>query len=402
MVWNAFLLAVREIRRNVLRSFLTVLGVVIGVAAVVTLVTVGGGVTAKVADDMSKLGTNLLIVRPGQSRGPGGGSSDSKAFTMDDVEAIRRETADLVGVAPSASSSGPAVRGNSNWTTSVRGVDNDFFAVKDWTVSDGRLFSAREIRSGLAVCLIGETVRKELSGAQNPVGQRIRFKNISFQVVGVLAAKGTTGMGSDQDDVVIVPLRILQRRISGDRDVRLIEVKVRDGASTAAVQANVETLLRERRRIGPGDEDDFGVRDMTEIVSTMQSTTKVLTALLGAVAAVSLLVGGIGIMNIMLVSVTERPREIGTRLAIGAMERDVMVQFLVEAMVLSSLGGVIGLILAGGGSYALVKVLQVPLVLNPGINLLAFLFSAAVGMIFGFFPARKAARLDPIEALRHE
>ena len=402
MFVNAFLLAVREIRRNVLRSFLTILGVVIGVAAVVTLVTVGGGVTAKVAADMSKLGTNILVIMPGQFRGPGGGSSDAKPFQPEHVASIRREVSGLAGVAPSITASGIAVYGNTNWSTMVRGGDNDFFTVKDWTLAQGRTFSTRELRTGLAVCIIGATVRQELFGDKDPIGDRIRFKNISFQVIGLLAGKGTTGMGTDQDDIIIVPLATCQRRITGSRDIRMIEVKVRDGAGTSAVQADIESLLRERRRIGPDEDDDFRVHDMTEMVSTMQSTTKVLTTLLGAVAAVSLLVGGIGIMNIMLVSVTERTREIGTRLAIGALDRDVMVQFLVEAMALSSLGGVIGLLLAAGGSYVLVKVLSVPLVFNAGINVLAFLFSAAVGMVFGFFPARKAARLDPIEALRYE
>lgn len=402
MLWNAFLLAIREIRRNLLRSFLTVLGVVIGVAAVVTLVTVGGGVTAKVAEDMSKLGTNILMVRPGQHRGPGGGAADSKPFTMKDVEAIRRETPDLAAVAPTATSGGIAVHGNTNWSTIVRGTDNNYFTVKDWIVSAGRAFTSRDLRSGLAVCIIGQTVRKELFGDQDFLGKKIRFKNISFQVIGALPAKGTTGMGDDQDDIIIVPTRTFQRRISGDQDVRMIEVKVRKGASTSTVSSYIEELLRERRHIGKDEEDNFGIHDMTEMMATMQSTTKILTTLLGAVAAVSLLVGGIGIMNIMLVSVTERTREIGTRLAIGAMDQDVMVQFLVEAMVLSMLGGIVGLILAAAGSWALVKLLGAPMVFNLQINILAFLFSAAVGVIFGFFPARKAARLDPIEALRYE
>ena len=402
MLWNAFMLAIREIMRNRLRSFLTILGVVIGVAAVVTLVTVGGGVTAKVTEDMSKLGTNLLMVRPGQFRGPGGGRSSAKPFTFKDLAAIRREIPNLAGVAPTATSSGIAVFSNTNWSTTIRGTDNEYFTVKDWTVAEGRSFNTRETRAGLAVCVIGQTVCKQLFGAQNPVGQRIRIKNLSLQVIGRLAAKGTTGMGSDQDDVVIVPLRTLQRRVSGNQDIQMFEIKVRDGFGTGTAKEALEVLLRERRHIGKGEEDNFAIHDMTEIVSTMQSTTKILTALLGAVAAVSLLVGGIGIMNIMMVSVTERTREIGTRLAVGALDRDVMVQFLVEAMVLSSLGGVIGLILAAAGSYALVKFLQVPLVVNVGIAVMAFFFSAAVGMIFGFFPARKAAHLDPIEALRHE
>ncbi len=402
MFLNALLLAIREIRRNVLRSFLTILGVVIGVAAVITLVTVGGGVTAKVKEDLGKLGSNLLMVRPGQFRGPGGGSSGARALTAADVTAIKRQVGSLKAVAPVSSKSVTAIFGNTNWSTSVTGTDNDYFTVKDWPIREGRLFTENEMRSGKAVGIIGQTVRKELFGEQNPIGQRIRLQKVSFQIVGVLAAKGTTGMGSDQDDAVIVPIRTFQRRIAGNQDIRMLQISAASAELIPQAQREIEILLRERRHIAAGENDDFMVRDMTEIIETMQSTTKILTTLLGAVAAVSLLVGGIGIMNIMLVSVTERTREIGTRLAIGAMERDVMVQFLVEAMALSSLGGLVGVALALAASLGLIRMLDVPFDFNVGINLLAFVFSAAVGIVFGFFPARKAARLDPIEALRYE
>ncbi len=402
MFLNALLLAIREIRRNVLRSFLTILGVVIGVAAVITLVTVGGGVTAKVKEDLGKLGSNLLMVRPGQFRGPGGGSSGARALTAADVTAIKRQVGSLKAVAPVSSKSVTAIFGNTNWSTSVTGTDNDYFTVKDWPLQEGRLFTENELRSGKAVGIIGQIVRKELFGEQNPIGQRIRLQKVSFQVVGVLAAKGTTGMGSDQDDAVIVPIRTFQRRISGNQDIRMLQISAASAELIPKAQREIEILLRERRHIAAGENDDFMVRDMTEIIETMQGTTKMLTTLLGAVAAVSLLVGGIGIMNIMLVSVTERTREIGTRLAIGAMERDVMVQFLVEAMALSSLGGLVGVALALAASLGLIRMLDVPFDFNVGINLLAFVFSAAVGIVFGFFPARKAARLDPIEALRYE
>ena len=402
MFLNAFLLAIREIRRNVFRSFLTILGVVIGVAAVITLVTVGGGVTAKVKEDMSKLGSNLLMVRSGQHRGPGGGSSNAKALTAADITAIKRQVGSLKAVAPVNSKSVTAIFGNTSWSTSVIGTDNDYFTVKDWLLKEGRLFTENEIRSGKPVGIIGETVRKELFGEQSPIGQRIRFQKVSFQIVGILSAKGTTGMGSDQDDTVIVPIRTFQRRIAGNQDIRMLQISAISADLIPKAQQEIEILLRERRHIVPGENDDFMVRDMTEIIETMQGTTKILTTLLGAVAAVSLLVGGIGIMNIMLVSVTERTREIGTRLAIGAMERDVMVQFLVEAMALSSLGGLVGLVLALAASLGLIRILEVPFVFNVSINLLAFAFSAAVGIIFGFFPAKKAARLDPIEALRYE
>ncbi len=402
MFLNALLLALREIRRNVLRSFLTILGVVIGVAAVITLVTVGGGVTAKVKEDLSKLGSNLLIVRSGQFRGPGGGSSEARALTASDVTAIKRQIGSLKAVAPVNSKSVTAIFGNTNWSTSAIGTDNDYFIVKDWSLAEGRLFTENELRSGSAVAVIGRTVCKELFGKQNPIGQRIRLQKVSFQIVGILSEKGTTGMGNDQDDAVIVPIRTFQRRISGNQDIRMLQISAASAELIPRAQREIEILLRERRHITSGENDDFMVRDMTEIVETMQSTTKMLTTLLGAVAAVSLLVGGIGIMNIMLVSVTERTREIGTRLAIGAMERDVMVQFLVEAMALSSLGGLLGVSLALAASMALIRMLDVPFDFNIGINLLAFAFSAAVGIIFGFVPARKAARLDPIEALRYE
>ncbi len=402
MFLNALLLAIREIRRNVLRSFLTILGVVIGVAAVITLVTVGGGVTAKVKEDLGKLGSNLLMVRPGQFRGPGGGSSGARALTAADVTAIKRQVGSLKAVAPVSSKSVTAIFGNTNWSTSVTGTDNDYFTVKDWPLQEGRLLTENEIRSGKAVGIIGQTVRKELFGEQNPIGQRIRLQKVSFQIVGLLAAKGTTGMGSDQDDAVIVPIRTFQRRIAGNQDIRMLQISAASAELIPQAQREIEILLRERRHIASGENDDFMVRDMTEIIETMQSTTKMLTTLLGAVAAVSLLVGGIGIMNIMLVSVTERTREIGTRLAIGAMERDVMVQFLVEAMALSSLGGLVGVALALAASLGLIRMLDVPFDFNVGINLLAFVFSAAVGIVFGFFPARKAARLDPLEALRYE
>jgi putative ABC transport system permease protein len=402
MFLNALLLAIREIRRNVLRSFLTILGVVIGVAAVITLVTVGGGVTAKVKEDMSKLGSNLLMVRSGQHRGPRGGSSDARALTAADVTAIKRQVRSLKAVAPVNSKSVTAIFGNTNWSTTVIGTANDYFIVKDWLLEEGRLFTENEMRSGKPVGIIGQTARKELFGEQNPIGQRLRLQKVSFQIVGVLAAKGTTGMGSDQDDTVIIPIRTFQRRIAGNQDIRMLQISAASAELIPKAQREIELLLRERRHIAAGENDDFMVRDMTEIIETMQGTTKILTTLLGAVAAVSLLVGGIGIMNIMLVSVTERTREIGTRLAIGAMERDVMIQFLVEAMALSSLGGLVGLALALAASLGLIRVLEVPFVFNVGINLLAFAFSAAVGIVFGFFPAKKAARLDPIEALRYE
>jgi putative ABC transport system permease protein len=401
MIWNALLLALREIRRNVLRSFLTILGIVIGVAAVIIMVTIGGGATAQVSEQIASLGSNLLIVRPGQRLGPGQ-RSPAAPFTIRDVEAIQRQVPSLAAVAPSASKSVTAIFGNQNWTTTVTGTDNEFLQTRNWQLAEGRDFNAGELRSGSAVCIIGATVRNELFGGQNPLGSKIRLDKVSCQVIGLLEAKGQSSMGHDQDDLVLIPLRTYWRRIAGNQDVDLVQVSAREGADTERVKRDIEALLRERRHITRLQDDDFSVLDMKEIAQTLTGTTRILTTLLGAVAAVSLLVGGIGIMNIMLVSVTERTREIGIRLAIGALEREVLTQFLVEAVVLSSLGGLIGIALAMATSVLVANLLNVPFIFNGAIVAVAFLFSAAVGVIFGFFPARKAARLDPIDALRHE
>ncbi|TCT21355.1 ABC transporter permease [Thiobaca trueperi] len=401
MIWNAFLLALREIRRNVLRSVLTILGIVIGVAAVIVMVTLGDGATRQVTTQIESLGTNLLMIRVGQHMGPGQ-SSNAPPFSLADTVAVGRDVPSVRAVAPSASQSMIAIVGNSNWSTSVTGTDNAFFSVRNWTLESGRLFSDGDLQGGRSVCVIGATVRKELFGALDPIGEKIRLKSMACQVIGLLQSKGQSSMGSDQDDLVLMPLRTFQRRIAGNQDVSLIQVSIRDGESTDSAKGDLERLLRERRHIRPGEQDDFSVRDMKEIASMLTGTTQVLTALLTAVAAVSLLVGGIGIMNIMLVSVTERTREIGIRLAIGALEREVLTQFLVEAVALSSLGGILGILLAIGASLGLAPLLNVPFVFNGGIVLLAFCFSAAVGVIFGYFPARRAARLDPIEALRRE
>lgn len=401
MFANSLLLALREIRRNVMRSFLTILGIVIGVAAVIVMVTIGAGATAQVSQQIAGLGSNLLMVRVGQHMGPGQTSS-APPFDLADARAIYRDVRTVAGVAPSSSKRLVAVYGNKNWATSAMGVDNEFFKVRNWSVQSGRQFLDSELHSGKAVCVVGSTVRKELFGTQDPIGDKIRISNFSCQVVGVLESKGQSTFGSDQDDLVLMPLRTLQRRIAGNEDIGLIQVSVVEGESTDQAKEEIEALLRDRRHITSTENDNFQVMDMKEITKTLTGTTRILTTLLGAVAAVSLLVGGIGIMNIMLVSVTERTREIGIRLAIGAMEREVLLQFLVEAVALSSFGGVIGIAVALSGSFGLARMLNVPFILNPGIVVLSFLFSAAVGIVFGFFPARKAARMDPIDALRHE
>lgn len=403
MYWETIILAFREIRRNVMRSSLTILGIVIGVAAVITLVTLGSGATAQVAAEISSLGSNLLQIRSGQGfRGPGGASGSAKAFKLDDVRAIAQQISGIAAVAPNASRSAQVVAGNANWSTSITGSTNAFLFVRSWVLAEGRSFTESELRSGKAVCILGSTVKRELFGNQDPLGASVRFNGITCQVIGIFEEKGQSSSGNDQDDFVLIPLRTLHRRLAGNTDINPIFVSAEDGASTTKVKEDIEKLLRERRHIGDGQEDDFFVRDMQEIMSTLTGTTRILTTLLGAVAAVSLLVGGIGIMNIMLVSVTERTREIGIRLAIGAMEQDVLMQFLVEAVVLSSFGGLFGIAFGLGAAALGAQAMNMPFIFSPGIVAVAFLFSSAVGVIFGYFPARKAARLDPIEALRHE
>jgi len=402
MIWAMVRLALHAIRRNVLRSSLTVLGIVIGVAAVIAMVTIGAGATAKVSADLANLGMNILMVRPGQGQmGPGGARSTAAPFDLEDARALLREVPGLSAVAPTSSQPAQAISGASNWSTTVTGSTVSFLSVRKWTLETGRAFTDSEERAGKAVCIIGATVRRELFGSLDPVGERMRVGKVTCGVIGVFASKGQSTFGSDQDDFVLVPLRWFQRRVAGTTDVGAIFASTRDDVSTAKVQADMERLLRERRP-GSDDEDDFSIRDMKEIATAVTGTTRVMTGLLGAVAAVSLLVGGIGIMNIMLVSVTERTREIGIRLAIGALEREVLAQFLIEAVVLSSVGGVVGIAVGLALAVAGVRTMGVPFVFQPGIVVLAFVFSAAVGVIFGYFPARQAARLDPIEALRHE
>ena len=401
MLWEAVKLALQAIRRNAMRSFLTVLGIVIGVGAVIAMVTIGNGTTEKVRAELAKLGSNLLFMNPGQF-GPGRSSSTAKSFNVRDVEAIRAQLAGVKAVAPLAQQSATIVFGAENRVSRVIGTTNDYFVTQDWPLSAGRQFLEGEIRAGSSACIVGETVKQKLFGSTSPIGEMLRVKQVACEVIGVLSAKGQSTFGSDQDDIVIVPLRAFQRRIAGNSDISSINISAQNGADTARVQADLERLMRERRNIVTGKEDDFSVRDTRQLAQTMTGTTEIMTQLLGAVASVSLLVGGIGIMNIMLVSVTERTREIGIRLAIGALERQVLSQFLVEAMVLSGFGGIIGILLGLGLAALATQALAVPFLLQPGIVVLAFSFSALVGVIFGYFPARRAAHLDPIDALRHE
>ena len=385
-----------------MRSFLTVLGIVIGVAAVVTMVTLGNGATQSVSDQISSLGSNLLMLRPGQRMGPGSGGSGAPAFKVEDAEAIKSQVDSLNAVAPTVNRAAVLIAGTRNWSTSVTGTTEDYFAAGNWTLAQGRIFNSSEERAGKAVCVVGATVQKELFEGRSPVGEMMRVKQFSCEVIGVLAAKGQSGMGRDQDDTVVMPLRAVQRKLTGKTDVNTILISMMDGASSTQVTNRIKVLMRERRKLSDNEEDNFSIQDTKEIAQALSGAIGTMTTLLGAVAAVSLLVGGIGIMNIMLVSVTERTREIGIRLAIGALEKEVLLQFLTEAVALSTIGGLIGILLALFACYGLSILLSLPFIFSPAINLLAFGFSAAIGVIFGYVPARRAARLDPIEALRHE
>lgn len=401
MIVTTLFMALRELRRNAMRSFLTMLGIVIGVCAVIALVNIGEGATAKVSQDIGRLGDNLLIVSPGAGR-RSSTYVQAPGFTAEDIAAIQREVTSVSRVAPTVGSQQLLVWGNNNHRSTVTGSTNDYLAVRSHTLEAGREFSAAELSSGHGVCIIGQTVRRELFGAVDPLGQSMRVGKLSCLVIGLLQSKGQSGMGQDQDDLVIMPLRAVQRRLVGTTEIGAIFVTARSSALTGSAERQLGSLLRQRRRIPPGSDDDFSVNDMKEIADAMSAATGTLTALLGAIAAVSLLVGGIGIMNIMLVSVTERTREIGIRLAIGALATDVLFQFLIEAVVLSTLGGTIGIALGLALSWTVTQAMGVPFLIQPGVLLLAFGFSAAVGVLFGYLPAHKAAKLNPIEALRHE
>ena len=398
MIGNILLLSLREIRRNVLRSILTTLGIVIGVAAVIVVVTLGEGTKAQVQTEISKLGSTMLMVFPGQRR-RGGARQAAQLFETDDVNALRRETSMLAGVAPMSIGRQIVVYGNANRRAQVVGTDREFVNVRSWGLAAGRMFSPAEEQAGKSVCIIGETVRKELFKEEPFLGKTLRVAKASCQVIGLLEPKGQVMFSGDQDDVVAVPLKYYQRRISGNTNVDQIYVAALDDTLVDAAQTEVEMIMRERRPSQPGDDDKFSVRGVQEMSTAFQSSTAVMTGFLSAIAAFSLLVGGIGIMNIMLVSVTERTREIGIRMAIGAREKEVLFQFLVEAAMLA---GFVGIVVGLGSAWVMAPLLQVPFIVQPDMMVLAFVFSALVGLVFGYMPARRAARLDPVEALRHE
>ena len=403
MLLNALIIAIKEIRRNILRSILTILGIVIGVASVIAMVMIGDGTTANVTANIEKLGSNMLNVRVGQEkRGAPRDDNSAKPFKIEDITAIKNEVSNLKGVTAENSGMANVVFGNKSNSSLIVGTTNDYFIIKDWEVEQGRIFEEGELSSGKSVCILGTTVVKNLFGDENPIGATIRIKNFPCSVIGVLASKGASSFGRDQDEVVITPLKMYQRKIQGNLDVSSIIVSVMEEKYIEDAKEQIISLMQDRRAVKVGESDNFHIRDMKDILNTMTSTTKMLTYLLGSIAAISLLVGGIGIMNIMLVSVTERTREIGIRLAIGAMQSEVLLQFLIEAIVLSTWGGIIGIFLGLGVGYGVVQIFELPYIINTQIILISFIFSTLIGVVFGYFPARKAARLNPIDALRYE
>ncbi len=401
MLGTSFVLALRAIRRHLMRSFLTTLGIIIGVAAVVTMVTLGNGATAQVQSQISSLGSNLLNVNMGGGFGRGGGAAP-RPFDEDDVMAVKNQVGGVLQVAPQAQSSVTAIYEGQNWSTTVNGTTNEYFAANNVKTVAGRTFTAAEEQAGKSVCLIGDTVKENLFKEVDPINKSLRLNAISCNVIGVMNKRGQAGFGGGQDDSVVMPIKAVQRRLTGNRDIRSFQVAVDQRYDTTTVSASIRSLMRERRHTPDTADDDFNIFDAKQLSDTLSGATRTLTGLLAAVAAVSLVVGGIGIMNIMLVSVTERTREIGIRLAIGAVQREVLMQFLVEAVTLSALGGIIGLIFAFTLTFGISTAMHIPLTFDIQINLLAFAFAAVIGVVFGYVPAKRAAALNPIEALRHE
>ena len=408
-LWAAFRAAWRALHANWLRSALTMLGIVIGVAAVITLVAIGGGAQARVAENIRAVGANLLLIVPGtlNTGGVRGGASTSPRLTEDDARAIAREVQGVAEASPSVSGTVQVVAGNSNWATRANGIGFGFLEARDWPLAEGRMFDVGEMNGSAKVAILGRTVARELFGDESPLGRSVRVNQVPMRVIGVLDRKGQNASGDDQDDTLLLPISTFRNRIhrwlaGPQKRVYVISVKVQDGWGFEPVQQEIASLLRQRYKLQPGEPDSFVLRNLSEVLEAEQAAGRVMTLMLAAVAGVSLLVGGIGIMNIMLVSVTERTREIGLRLAVGALEGEVLLQFLIEAVVLSALGGLIGVVVATVASVVGSRLMGVTYTFDPGINLLALLFSAFIGVVFGYFPARRAARMDPIEALRHE
>ena len=396
--------AFRALRRNKLRSFLTALGIIIGVAAVIAMVGIGNGAKAQVEAQIASLGENVILIFSGSTTASGirTGWGNAGTLKIEDAEAIRREVPGVIAVSEEIRSTTQVAAGNQNWLTQVLGESADYLDIRQWQLADGASFTPQDVRSANKVCVIGRTTASQVFGNDDPVGQVLRIKNVPFVVTGVLTPKGLSAQGSDQDDVVIMPYTSAMKRVIGGTTLRSINVQVGDARSLPAAQQQIISLLRQRHNIRAGKDDDFTVRGQQEIADMATAQSKTMTVLLGAIAGVSLIVGGIGIMNIMLVSVTERTREIGVRLAVGAHGRDILSQFLIEAVALSSVGGIIGIAFGVGASKVLSVYQNWPTLISLSSIIVSFLFSAAVGIFFGFYPARKAAALDPIEALRYE
>ncbi len=403
MFHNAFIQAVREIRRNLMRSLLTAVGIVIGIASVIIMVNIGKGASQTITQSVEKLGSNTLYIIPGQNRGANTGSV-AKPFSKKDLETLRGSVYTLKAISPVQNVSMTVVYKEQNYRTMISGVENDYLQIQNWKVVKGRDFEAREIRTGKNVCIVGQTVIKSIFTTPNAliVGEKIRLKNFSCEIIGTLDSKGANTFGMDQDDIVLVPFALFQRRISGTDTIPLMMAVVKPNIPLAEAKVQIERVLRQDRHIESIDEDDFSVRSMTALLDTVLQVTTALTLMLGAVAAISLVVGGIGIMNIMLVSVTERTREIGIRMAVGAMANDILVQFLIEAIVLSGFGGVVGIAFGVLMSVAISQGFDIVLVIDPSIVVVSLLFSTLIGIVFGIIPARKAARMNPIDALRFE
>jgi len=401
--------AIAALKVNALRSFLAMLGVIIGVASVIVMVSVASGASQAIEARIRALGTNLLIISPGSftSGGRRAGEGTATALSESDIEIIRAKVPGVAAVAGTITGSAPIVVGSSNWTTQVNGVNQDFLEVRDWALIEGRNFTDAEIRSGAKVVILGATTARELFGQAPAIGEQLRIMNVPFTVIGLLSVKGQSGWGSDQDDTALVPLTTARRRLFGAEqtvpdNLRQIMVEIASAEGMEEAQAEIETLLRERRRVRAGAPDDFRVRDMADFIRTRSETQSILSVLLGATAAISLIVGGIGIMNIMLVSVTERTREIGLRMAVGARRRDILSQFLIEAVTLCVLGGLIGLTIGGGAALAMSIWGNWPIALSPSLVLIALASAGLVGVFFGYYPARRAAAMNPIDALRYE
>ena len=403
MFANALFLALSEIRRNLMRSLLTMVGIVIGIASVIAMVNIGKGASASVTESVSKLGSRSMFVVPGQSRGMGGQSTTARAFEMKDVEVLKNTIYSLEAVSGLENTTLTVMYADQNYHTGVRGVESDYLIIQDWEIDKGRAFEAREIKSGQNVCIIGQTIIKKLfENHLNPVGQKIRLERFSCEVIGTLKEKGANTFGMDQDDVVLVPLKMFQRRISGSTKIHTIMTSVKKGILLEEANVQIRRIMREQRSLSKDAEDDFSIYTMQALLSTISGITQMLTVMLGFVAAISLVVGGIGIMNIMLVSVTERTREIGIRLAIGATADDILTQFLIESIVLSALGGIIGIVFGISITWAVSSIMDIALIIDSLTISVALVVSMGIGIVFGFIPARKAASKNPIEALRYE